>query len=411
MPEWVFTVSEVTEYIKRMISAEELLQNMQVRGEISGLKRAASGHIYFTLKDASSQMQCVFFRQDQNSSVASLVEGMQVTLSGRMALYTAAGQLNFYVKAVRNNGIGNLYAMLEQRKERLRKLGYFDEGHKKPIPAFPHTIGVVTSRQGAVIRDIIRVATRRNPHIGIVLYPVRVQGEGAAREIIRGIACLNERDDIDVIIVGRGGGSFEDLYEFNDEELVKTIYHSALPIISAVGHEVDFTLADFAADVRAATPSEAAEIAVPDREMLRRRVDELQARLERLAWETLQEGRGQLRAALRLLHANSPQEKLNQSVIGLDQLNMRLRRAARQHYKDEELRWRAWHDRLANLNPRAVLDRGYAMVFQADTRQFITAVEQVRPAENIRVLLRDGKLDATVTRRQKESSYGKKSEF
>ncbi|MDD4797269.1 MAG: exodeoxyribonuclease VII large subunit, partial [Eubacteriales bacterium] len=283
MAEWVFTVSEVTEYIKRMVAAEELLQNMRVRGEVSGLRRAASGHIYFTLKDAASQMQCVYFKQDQNSSAANLAEGMQVTLSGRMALYAAAGQLNFYVKSVQNDGVGSLYAMLEQRKERLRRLGYFDDGHKKPLPAFPCTLGVVTSRQGAVLRDIIRVATRRNPHIVIVLYPVRVQGEGAAREIVRGIQRLGERDDIDVIIVGRGGGSFEDLFEFHDEELVKAVYHSAVPIISAVGHEVDFTLCDFAADVRAATPSEAAEIAVPDRDLLQQRINEQRMRLGRLA--------------------------------------------------------------------------------------------------------------------------------
>lgn len=394
MSEWVFTVSEVAEFLKRVIGSEELLQNLQVCGEVSGLRRAASGHIYFTVKDAACQLHCIYFAQDQRAaSRASLKEGAQVTLSGRMGVYTAGGQLNLYVKDVRDNGVGNLYVMLEQRKERLRAQGYFDAAHKKTLPSYPHSIGVITSRQGAVIRDILRVALRRDPDLHIALYPVRVQGEGAAQEMIRALKAFNERYPVDLLILGRGGGSFEDLFEFQDEGLVKAIYHSRIPVVSAVGHEVDYTLADFAADVRAATPSEAAELAVPSRENTAQNVSMLQIRLDQALETRLRSAAGayeQLEARLARCH---PSQRLAQGLQRLEHAQQRLQTGAKAQLEKQNAQLSVLCQRLEALNPHSVLRRGYAMVYHED-RSLAADAASVAAEETLRIVLRDGNIHA-----------------
>lgn len=396
MAEWVFTVSEVTDYIKRVLQAEDMLQDMQVSGEISGLRRAASGHMYFTVKDTASQLQCVYFRPEQDVlSVKNLAEGMQVTLRGRVSLYSAGGQLNFVVKSVRNNGVGNMYTMIEERKQRLHAQGFFDDEHKKALPVFPRRIGVITSRQGAVIRDIIRIAVQNNPKVNLLLYPVRVQGDGAAQEMILALEHFNRMNDIDVVILGRGGGSYEDLFEFNDEDLVKAVYNSRVPVVSAVGHEVDYTLVDFAADLRAATPTEAAQIVVPDVLGWIRQVSQLRESMNMAAKNAVVGAQSDWAGLNRLLHSNAPQEKLNQMSLRSDALASRLHTAGEQMLRAHTQRLEAASGRLAALGPQAVLKRGYALVLSQDGRH-VDTVEGLTPGDKLDIQLHRGGVYATV---------------
>src|SRR5471030_150510 len=257
------TVSEVTNYIKRMLDNDFILSNLSVKGEISNLKYHGSGHIYFTLKDSNGKVNCVMFKGSAVSLDFVLEEGMEVIIKGRVSIYPATGSFQLYCDEIKKEGIGDLFIKFEKLKEKLSKAGYFDEACKKPLPKYPKKIGIVTSPTGAAILDIINVSTRRSKLVDLILYPASVQGINAYKEIITGINYFNKKKSVDIIIVGRGGGSIEELWNFNEEELAKAIFNSKIPIISAVGHEIDFTISDFVADVRAATPSQGAEIAVP----------------------------------------------------------------------------------------------------------------------------------------------------
>ena len=257
------TVSELNNYIKKTLDNDFILNNLLVKGEVSNLKYHSSGHIYFSLKDSISKINCVMFKSNSADLDFKLTEGMEVIANARCSIYPGTGSLQLYIEKLQKEGIGELHIKFEKLKKKLQDEGYFDEQYKKEIPKMPKRIGVVTSETGAVIRDIINVSKRRSSLIDIVLYPALVQGEGAYKTIINGIKYFNDTKSVDVIIIGRGGGSIEELWNFNEEDLAKEIFKSKLPIISAVGHEVDFTISDFVSDYRASTPSQAAEIAVP----------------------------------------------------------------------------------------------------------------------------------------------------
>lgn len=388
MADWIFTVSEAGEFVKRSLESEPVLQSIGIRGEISDFRRSAAGHVYFSLKDEHSLLKCVWFKQEQKAG-ASITEGMKVVARGRLSFYSEQGQLNFYIKEVKSDGVGNLYLLFEQRKERFRQKGYFDAERKKPLPAYPTTIGVVTSPTGAVIRDIIRIAQRRNPGLRIVLYPVKVQGEGAAAEIASGIAAFNRLGRADVLIVGRGGGSFEDLWEFNDEAVVSAIHRSEIPVVTAIGHETDFTLADFAADVRAATPSEAAELTVPNVMELARNIEALTARLRRQL-ETALNRREQKVAYLRqALDLHGPRDKLERYELRLDNLRDRMQTSYDGTVVKFSTAVDSLENRLKGLNPMAVLERGYAAVYSVDRQAYVSDGIALARDENISIRFHD----------------------
>lgn len=280
MAEWTLSVSQLNEYVRRQLAGDPMLRSVRVEGEISGFKHHVSGHKYFTLKDDKARVQCVMFRQNALSLDFSPKEGMKVVATGSASLFVRDGAYQLYVESMREAGAGDLYREFERRKKKLADEGLFDPALKRPLPAFPRAIGVVTAPGGAAFWDIVRVCQARNPHVGIVLSPCAVQGDGAAEDIARAIARLNARSGVDVLLVGRGGGSIEDLWAFNEEVVARAIRASAIPVISCVGHEIDFTIADFAADARAATPSNAAELAVPVYAELVRAVDALEEKPE-----------------------------------------------------------------------------------------------------------------------------------
>ena len=282
MADWALTVQELNEYVRKRLAGDPMLRGVRVRGEVSGYKPHYSGHRYFVLKDENSRINCALFKQHAYGLDRELHDGDQVTCTGQVSLFVRDGAYQFYVESVEHEGAGTLFLQFERLKARLAAEGLFDPAVKHPLPEYPHTIGIVTSETGAAVRDMIRVAKLRNPSVGILLRPAQVQGDGAARDIANAIAELNANGRPDVILVGRGGGSIEELWAFNEEVVARAIYNSRIPIISCVGHETDVTIADFVADVRAATPSQAAELAVPVRAEIEERLDMLRRRADGL---------------------------------------------------------------------------------------------------------------------------------
>ncbi len=396
MAEWVFTVSEAGDFVKRSLEAEPIFQGISIRGEISDLRRSAAGHLYFSLKDDRALLKCVWFKQDQRLA-GSISEGMRVITRGRLSYYSEQGQLNYYIKEAKNDGVGSLFLLFEQRRERFRAKGYFDDERKQRIPAFPGIIGVVTSPTGAVIRDIIRVAWRRNPGVRIMLYPVKVQGDGAAAEIARGIAAFNRLGRADVLIVGRGGGSFEDLWEFNDEAVVSAITRSKIPVITAIGHETDFSLADFAADVRAATPSEAAELAVPNVMNLAGTIDGFSHRMSRLMMEVISKREHNVNFLRQTLDLHGPRELLTRGELRLDNFTERMQTACGASLARSEAAVTALEWRLTGLNPRAVLERGYAAVFSEGRKAYVSHSTELAVGEDVKLVFADGARAARIS--------------
>ncbi|NLU37247.1 MAG: exodeoxyribonuclease VII large subunit, partial [Clostridiales bacterium] len=275
MKSTVLTVQQLNDYVRTLLSRDPLLQKLHVRGEISNFKVHTSGHMYFSLKDRQDRIQCVMFKQNAQNLKFLPKDGMEVIVTGRVSIYTRDGLYQLYVDDMEQSGLGALHLAFEELKKKLREEGLFDDTHKKPLPLLPQKIAVITSHAGAAVRDIIRVIHNRNSHVDILIVPVAVQGEGAARQIARAIDYVNTRADIDLIITGRGGGSIEELWAFNEEIVARAIYNSSIPAITAIGHETDFTIADFVADVRAATPSNAAELAVPEASYMQSFIDSL----------------------------------------------------------------------------------------------------------------------------------------
>ena len=389
------TVTQLNEYVKSLLGVDPLLRGLSLRGEISNFKRHSSGHLYFSLKDAQSVIRCVMFRQNAFSLRFAPRDGMQVVLRGYVSVYTRDGQYQFYCEGMQADGVGALYQQFERNKARFAEEGLFDEAHKKPLPLLSKRIGVVTSPTGAVIRDIIRVSHRRNPSVDILLYPCKVQGEGASESICAGIRALNAQD-VDVIIVGRGGGSLEDLWAFNEESVVRAVYASRIPIISAVGHETDFALSDFAADVRASTPSNAAELAVLDVRDAMQHVDSLASALHAAALHQVEIKEKQLaalreRAALRNAHL-----LFDRQLAALDEKRRQLDQCALSAVNLRSTELAHLTARLRALDPEQVLRRGYALARIAG--ETVTRIGQAKEGDALTVRVSDGRIHATVTR-------------
>ena len=384
----VLSVTEVNNYVKKIIDNDFILRNLSVKGEISNLTYHSSGHIYFSLKDQSGKISCVMFKGRAYELDFKLKEGMNVIVCGRLSIYPATGSIQLYCDTIEEEGIGSLHIQFQKLKEKLYNKGYFDDEHKKKIPEFPSRVGVVTSSTGAVFHDIINVAKRRNSLIDIVLYPARVQGDGAYKEIINGIQYFNNIKSVDVIIVARGGGSIEELWNFNEEELAEAIYKSKLPIVSAVGHEVDFTISDFVSDLRAATPSQAAEILFPVESAIREGLEYSAKMLNRIMLNRLDYEKQSLNSLERVLNLNSPIAKIANCYLDIDKLYQKMDLNIKKRLEVEKERLKGINNLLIAHNPTNILVKGYAII--EDDIGIISTKERLKDEKNITINLKDG---------------------
>ena len=390
----------MTAYIRRLFERDNLLGRVRVWGELSNFRRHHSGHCYFTLKDAGASLRCVMFRSKAVGLKFVPRDGLRVRLAGNVSVYERDGNYQLYVESMLPDGLGDLSAAFAKLREKLLAEGLFDESRKQPIPVMPKAIGVVTSPTGAALRDIVTVARRRHGGIPIILVPAQVQGEEAPEQIVRGIELLDRSGRVDVIVIGRGGGSIEELWAFNDERVVRAVAAAVMPIVSAVGHQTDFTLSDFAADLRAATPSQAAELVVPDRLELFRRLSSARRRLNQALRHRLIERRLRLERCLQSSLFRRPQELLRDRSQLLDQLSERLTHALKTALDERQQRLRIANEKLNLLNPWGVQQRGYSVVRRPDGA-VISSAEAVETGESLDVWLHRGKLAVTVTRAER----------
>ena len=379
------TVSELNNYIKKTLDNDFILNNLLVKGEVSNLKYHSSGHIYFSLKDSISKINCVMFKSNSADLDFKLIEGMEVIANARCSIYPGTGSLQLYIEKLQKEGIGELHIKFEKLKKKLQDEGYFDEQYKKEIPKMPKRIGVVTET-GAVIRDIINVSKRRSSLIDIVLYPALVQGEGAYKTIINGIKYFNDTKSVDVIIIGRGGGSIEELWNFNEEDLAKEIFKSKLPIISAVGHEVDFTISDFVSDYRASTPSQAAEIAVPLESDIMYEIDNYNKRINEIVFNKFSYEKEKLSNYKKILSLNSPEVILSNSYLELDRIEDRMKKLVFNKIEKEILEAH---------NPINVLKKGYTIV-EDNEKNIISSKEEIKDLDEFNIIFKDGKVKGKI---------------
>jgi exodeoxyribonuclease VII large subunit len=393
----VLSVSQVSRYLKELLETDEVLQDVWVRGEISGCRMYPSGHCYFTLKDAEAQLPCVFFKNARVRSAApELRDGMAIAANGRISLYERDGKLQLYVEDVELIGEGALFLRFEQLKARLAAEGLFDASRKRPIPPSPSVIGIVTSPQAAALRDMLRVLRARYPLARVILSPALVQGAEAPAAIAEALDLLNEHGEAEVVILGRGGGSIEELWAFNEEVVARAIARSRIPVISGVGHETDFTIADLVADYRASTPTAAAAAAVPDIAEWRAHVLELQQQLTEFMEAFLGDQHGQLERTKRELLRLDPRYQLERLQQRLDDTSALLQ-ARMQHIlslRSERLRGLAL--RLHSLSPSLTIARGYAIVRRDADQTVITSEQQVRPGDELTIQVTDGHIHAIV---------------
>lgn len=388
------TVSMLTSYLKMLIESDTELQNLTVTGEVSNYKYHSSGHIYFTLKDKDAKIKCVMFRSYASFLKFIPSDGMKIVVSGNISIYERDGQYQLYCHRMEPDGIGNMYMAFEQLKEKLENEGLFNPDRKRPIPILPRKIGVATSPTGAVIRDIINVATNRFFNIDILLYPVKVQGDGAAESITKAIKYFNSRDDIDVIIVGRGGGSIEELWAFNEEAVARAIYGSKIPIISAVGHETDFTIADFVADVRASTPSHAAEIAVPKFQDLKYKIESLKSDIESSIEKLVVGYKYSVQEYRRIIQASSPLNRVKSDMQYLDNLEIKINHMIESRMAEYRSRMAVLVNKLDNLNPAKMISRGYAYVEKEGIA--VRSIKEISYDDFLQLYMRDGKVNCKV---------------
>ena len=398
---YVLSVTQLNEYVAGLLQRDVLLRSLSVRGEVSGFKRHSSGHLYFSLKDGGALVRCVMFRQDAMACNILISDGMQLVVDGHAALYARDGQYQFYVKAARHEGEGELYRRFLMLKTRLEVKGYFEESHKKDIPALPKCIGVVTSQTGAVLHDIISVTQRRFPKMNILLCPVAVQGPGAAQEIADGIRLMNRIKQADVLIVGRGGGSMEDLWAFNEEVVAEAIYESEIPIISAVGHETDFSIADFVSDLRAPTPSAAAELCVPVYDDLLYSLENAHDMLLQAAKAGLAVRRRQLEAFTESGAFASPRYMLANARHRVQGIVGKMDAAVREALSGATQKHAALSGQLSALSPDRTLARGFALV-RKGSGMYCGTAEGLSPGENVKLIFHDGTVEATVNSVERE---------
>jgi len=389
-------VSEITARIRALLEREPLLQDFWVTGEISNFSRASSGHLYFTLKDAGAALSGVVWRAQAQAMRTFLANGDKVLAHGKIGVYEPGGRYQMYVDAFRPAGRGDLHAEFERLKARLDTEGLFAPERKRSLPAHPRRIGVVTSPTTAAFRDVLNVLGRRYPLAEVLLSPTPVQGDAAPPQIVAALGALNAHDDVDVILVVRGGGSLEDLWAFNDERVARAIAASRLPVVSGVGHEIDFTLADFAADLRAPTPSAAAELATPDIAELRGAVEQRQARLERVFAADIAGRRERVTQMTRSLEHLAPLTRLASARQRVDDLTARADVARAHRLEARRQSVAALAARLEALNPEAVLSRGYAIVRERETGEVLTQAAQVTPGMALTIQWQDGEVAAKV---------------
>ena len=403
------SVTQLTQYIKLLLDKDEILSQVCVRGELSNYKAHSSGHQYFTLKDEGAVISCVMFRSDAMKMRFRPESGMKVILYGRVSLFPKSGQYQIYVTAMQPDGVGALAVAYEQLKRRLHEEGLFDPAHKQPLPHYPHRVALITSPTGAAVRDMTRILGRRWPMAEVLVCPVRVQGEGAAEEIAQMLDYVDKHQLADVIITGRGGGSLEDLWAFNEEIVARAIYRCTIPVISAVGHEPDVTISDYVADVRAATPSNAAEIAVQDEVAIRSSLRQLQLRLEQAEGRKLTQLRQRLDALAQKPVMKRPEAYLQQQELQLEMLRQRLEHAGTGVVQKNALRFQRAAAKLDALSPLKVLSRGYAMVTREDA--VVRSVTQLQPGDPVAVALSDGTVQCTVDAVQRRKQRGKKADI
>lgn len=395
MQQQVLSITQVNEYIRGKMDQDQLLVQLAVRGEISNYKMYPSGHHYFTLKDENAALKCVMFKASAARLRFRPENGMKVIAMGRITVYPRDGAFQLYCSAMSMDGVGDLYAAFEQLKAKLAAQGLFAPEHKKPLPPFPGTIGIVTSSAGVAIHDMLRILNKRYPLTRVRLFPVRVQGAEAPGEIAAAIRYANHYRLADLLIVGRGGGSIEDLWAFNDECVAYAIYESRIPIISAVGHEPDVTISDYVADLRAATPSNAAELAVPDQAALLQNMDAAASAMASALAGRLRHARQRLAVLSQSPALISPTGYLEQRGKNLEHLKTRLIAAQTQQLQHKRQRFIAATSKLDAMSPLKVLSRGYSIV-NADNGKILRSVYQTAPGGKIRVTLSDGSLSAVV---------------
>ncbi len=390
------TVSELNRYVKDLVAKDVILSGLWVKGEVSNFKSHYSGHFYFTLKDEKSVLKCVMFRSNASSMTFMPEDGMKVIIRGYISVFERDGQYQLYAEEMQPDGIGALYIAYEKLKKKLEAEGLFDVERKRKLPYIPRSIGVVTSSTGAVIRDIINVLSRRFYNVNIKLYPVQVQGELAAGQIAAAVRRLNELDNVDVIIVGRGGGSLEDLWPFNEEIVARSIYESRIPIISAVGHETDFTICDFVADVRAPTPSAAAELAMPERSVVENRLDGLKMRLRNAINKKTSMERLSIKRLEGSVAFKQPYNRIYQNRMLLDVQKRYMEKALAALKGEYRNRLSLLAARLDTLSPLSSLARGYCIIRSEKDDTLIKSVQSVSLGERLEISLTDGKLDCIV---------------
>ena len=384
------TVSEVNNYLKRVVDNDFIMNNLSVKGEVSNLKFHSSGHIYFSLKDGESKINCVMFKSDAVNLDFLLENGMEVSVKARLSIYMKEGNYQLYCREIDNVGIGKLFEKYEQMKKELEAEGLFSDFYKRKIVKFPKRVGVITSATGAAVKDIIRVIRRRNNLVDIVVYPAKVQGNLAEETLINGIRYFNNKNNVETIIIGRGGGSIEELWAFNSRELAYEIFNSKIPVISAVGHETDFTICDFVSDVRAATPSAAAEISVPVLKEERIHLKNLESILIRDINRVIERENKNLEYISKILSNNSPSIIVEREKEKLGILSKSLEDIISQRIDKEKDKISSMNKILNSMNPLNVLDRGFSVVSD-EKGNLLTSIENLKETKNIEIGMRDGK--------------------
>ncbi|MBO5415412.1 MAG: exodeoxyribonuclease VII large subunit [Clostridia bacterium] len=390
------SVSALNGYIKQMMERDDFLSGVAIRGEISNFKRNISGHLYFSLKDDGAAVSAVMFRSAASRLTFLPSDGMQVTIYGRVSVYEKTGQYQIYAETMVADGIGELARAYEAMKRRLEAEGLFAEERKKPLPKLPRRVGIITSPTGAAIRDMLNVTGRRYPLADILIFPAAVQGAEAPLQLTSGIGYFNAEKNVNVIIIGRGGGSIEDLWAFNDEGLVRAVAASEIPVISAVGHETDFTLCDFAADKRAPTPSAAAELAVPDKVTLQNYLSTREERITRRITSVVNRRTEDILNLEKIITRNSPVQKLENSRREIVYLGARIENSAKKRLSNSSARVAELAAKLTGMNPMAVLARGYGAIESGEGR-IVNSASRLGVGENIGIIMSDGRVSATVT--------------
>lgn len=403
----IYTVSELNKYINQIFKSDEILNDLYIKGEISNFYHHNSGHMYFTIKDEKSAVKAVMFKSRNKNLKYELKDGLEVTAHGNIGVYEPRGQYQFYVNDINPKGKGSLYLAFEQLKEKLKKEGLFAEEEKSDIPVIPHKIGVVTSPTGAAIRDILSVVKRRFDNVSLLIVPSLVQGDRAASQIVSAIDYLNNRDDIDLIIVSRGGGSIEQLWPFNEEKVARAIFNSGIPVISGVGHETDFSISDFVADLRAPTPSAAAELAISNKVDLENKLDNLSDRLEKSIEIKIKNRKEKLKSIAEKQVFNKPEKLFSDKIQKLDNLSLKLGWNIKKNLNQAQEKFNLLNSKLDSLSPLKTIKRGYS-VLSNENEKTIKSIDEVDKGDYIYNILKDGKIKSEVINKEGENFEEKK---